>query len=114
MRAIDRLYRKEKMITRSIHLDDDLYCKLEYLSNNIFDATISKIINVCIEDYLQEGKFEYYRRPEEITSIYRSIFIRESFYDALNEVKNKKGISFTRLLNAAIKNFIDKYIDELK
>jgi hypothetical protein len=28
MRIIDRLYKK--MITGTIHLDDDLYCKLEY------------------------------------------------------------------------------------
>ncbi len=114
MRSIDRLYRKEKMIIRSIHLDDDLYCKLEYLSNEIFDATISKIINVCIEDYLKENKFDYYKRPDEVTSIYRSIFIRESFYKDLNEIKNRKGISFTRLLNASIKSFLLKYKDELK
>lgn len=114
MRAIDRLYKKEKTVTRSIHLDDDLYAKLEYLSNSVFDATISKIINVCIEEYINENKFEYYKRPENVTSVYRSIFIRESFYNALNEVKNTKGISFTRLLNAAINNFIIKYENELK
>ncbi|MEG1363914.1 MAG: hypothetical protein RSC92_05745 [Clostridia bacterium] len=107
MKAVEKLYKKENMVQRSIHLDDNLYFKLQHLSDDIFDATISKIINVCIEDYLNNGNFEYYMRPENVGSMYRSLVLRESLYIKLEEIKRKTGISFTRLLNDAIKKFLE-------
>ncbi len=112
MRAIDRLYKKEKFITRSIHIDEDLYEKLQYLADNIYDATVSKIINVCIEDFLEKGDYKFYKRPKGVSSLYRSLLIRESFYKELDKVKDETGISLTRLLNSAIKKFLTEYDKE--
>jgi len=41
--------------------------------------------------------------------IYRSIMLRRYNIEALQKIKNDTGISITRLVNLAIKNFIDKY-----
>ena len=113
MKAIDRLYKKDKNITRSVHIDEDLYSKIQYLSENVFDASVSRIINVCIENSLLKNKsISFYKKPEGIDSIYRSIVLRKSFYDELIKIKGKTGISFSRLLNGCMKEFLDDYKKE--
>ena len=113
MKAIDRLYRKDKNITRSVHIDQDLYSKIQYLSENVFDASVSRIINVCIENSLLKNKnISFYKKPDGTDSIYRSIVLRKSFYDELIKIKGKTGISFSRLLNGCMKEFLDDYKKE--
>ena len=114
MRAIDRLYKKEEMKVRTLHIDQDLYEKVQYLAVNVFDASASKIINVCIENSLIKNKgIKYYKRPANVDSIYRSIVLRKSFCDELLKIREETGISFSRLINACIKEFLDDYKDEL-
>ena len=43
MEPIQRLYKKDKIVTRSLHIDEDLYAKLQYLCDNVYDTSISKI-----------------------------------------------------------------------
>lgn len=110
MKAIDRLYTKDETIQRSVHIDQDLYSKLQNLSQNVFDATVSKIINVCIENTLLKNKpIRFYKKPNNTDSIYRSIILRKTFYDALIKQKEQTGISFSRLINGCIKEFLDDY-----
>ena len=110
MEPIERLYKKDEIITRSLHIDEDLYTKLQYLSSDIFDATVSKIINICVETMLIDtGKVKYYKKPYKTESIYRSILFRKDYYDRLINIKNETGISFSRLVNGSIKQFLDKY-----
>ena len=110
MKPIQRLYKKDKMITRSLHIDEDLYTKLQYICDNVFDTSISKIVNISIETLLQDKEnIKFYKKPYKVDSIYRSILFRKEFYDELQEIKNKTGISFSRLVNGSIKLFIDIY-----
>lgn len=110
MEPIQRLYKKDKMITRSLHIDDDLYKKLQYLCDNVYDASVSKVINICIETFLQhKEKIRFYKKPYKTDSIYRSILFRQEFYDQLIDLRERTGISFSRLVNGSIKEFIDKY-----
>lgn len=41
--------------------------------------------------------------------LYRSIMLRRYNIEALEKIKSKTGISITRLVNLAIKSFIDEY-----
>ena len=110
MEPIERLYKKDKIITRSLHIDEDLYMKLQYLSSDIYDASVSKLINICVETILQDTtKVKYYKKPYKTESIYRSILFRKDFYDKLINIKNETGISFSRLVNGSIKQFLEKY-----
>ena len=113
MRAIDRLYKREETITRSVHIDEDLYEKVQYLSENVYDASASKIINVCIENtLLKNNGIKFYKKPANTDSIYRSIVLRKSFYNELLRIKDETGISFSRLINGAIKEFLEDYKNE--
>ena len=110
MEPIQRLYKKGNLITRSLHIDEDLYNKLQYLSDNVYDASVSKLINVCIEtSLLHKDRVKYYKKPYKTDSIYRSIMLREEFYEELIRLKDETGISFSRLVHGSIKEFLDKY-----
>ncbi|MEI3391565.1 MAG: hypothetical protein ACLR4X_00740 [Clostridia bacterium] len=110
MEPIQRLYRKDEMVTRSLHIDEDLYCKLQYLCDNIYDTSVSKLVNICVETMLlHKGKIKFYKKPYKTDSIYRSILFRKEFFDELIRLRDETGISFSRLVNGSIKDFFDKY-----
>lgn len=110
MEPIERLYKTDKIITRSLHIDEDLYLKLQYICDNVYDVSVSKLVNICVETLLQDkDNIKYYKKPHKTESIYRSILFRKEFYDELVQIRDKTGISFSRLVNGSIKQFIDKY-----
>ena len=110
MSAIDRLYSiNNKTVKKSINIDDSLYKRLMRYTKKNYDATISDMINVCIEDLLSTGSVKYYAKPEDEITIYRSVMIRKENAEALNKITQDTGISLTRLVNIAMKEFLDKY-----
>lgn len=114
MKPIDRLYKKDEIVARSLHIDEELYLKIQELSENIFDASVSKMINICVETMLQNKEdIKFYKKPSGTESIYRSVLFRKSFYDELVEIREKTGISFSRLVNGSIKCFLDNYEQEI-
>ena len=72
MSAIDRLYSINNRTTKkSVNIDDSLYKKLINFTQNKFDATISDLINVAIEDYAIKDNPNFYGKPEKETVTYR-------------------------------------------
>ena len=110
MSAINRLYKKDNYtVQKSMNLEDKLYTRLKEITNNEYDATISDVINACVEDLISSENIKYYAKPEGEITIYRSIMLRKDNVEALNKVNRETGISVTRLINMAIKQFIDEY-----
>lgn len=110
MSSIEKLYKKDNYtIQKSINLEDKLYTKLKEIVDTEYDATISDIVNVCIEDLISKGNVKYYAKPEEEITIYRSVMIRKDNVESLNKITKETGISLTRLVNISIKEFLDKY-----
>lgn len=110
MRPIDRLYRKDDIVPRSLHIDEELYLKIQDLAENVYSASVSKIVNICVETMLQDkDNIKFYKKPQGTESIYRSVLFRKSFYNQLVELREQTGISFSRLVNGSIKAFLDKY-----
>lgn len=110
MSAIDRLYKKNNStVQKSINLEDKLYTNLKQIVEKEYDATISDVINACIEDLISSGNVKYYAKPEGEITIYRSIMIRKENVKALNKITKETGISLTRLVNIAMKEFLDNY-----
>lgn len=110
MSQSDRLYKKENYtIQKSVSIEDKLYTKLKYIVDHEYDATISELINVCIEDLAMKEHIEYYPRPRGEIVIYRSIMLRKENEEVLKRINIKSGISVTRLINTAIKQFIEEH-----
>lgn len=105
----DKLYKKEnKTIPKSINIDDGLYEKIRYATEEIYDAKLSDIINVALEEYIERNKPSYYAKPKKETVTYRNLMLRKNNIKKLNQYHQETGISFTRLVNGAIKEFFDK------
>ena len=110
MGAINRLYDINNYTTKkSVNIDDSLYEKLIDLSQNRFDATISELINICLEDYIDDNNPSYYAKPSNETVTYRSVMLRKANIDGLKKLNKKTGITVTRLINGAIKDFLKKH-----
>ena len=103
MTCFSRFYKKEKLINRTLDIDEDLYYELEYLSKNVYEASISKLVNASIEKIIQKEEIRIYERKNK-SYISRSFLIRESFIEGLYELKEKYRISICLLVNVAIRN----------
>ncbi len=108
MSIFSRFYKKEKMLSRTLEIDEDLYEKLEYLSKNVYDASINKLVNASIEEIIKTEDIRIYKTKRN-SYVARSFLIRESFLEKLYILKNKYRISIYLLVNIAIKNAIDEF-----
>ena len=109
MSAINRLYAiNNKTVKKTVNIEDKLYNQLMKFTKK-YDATFSQVINVCIEEYIERNNPSFYEKPKLETVTYRSIMIRKENLKDLQKMYKKTGISVTRLLNCAVKEFLDKY-----
>ena len=92
MSAFDRYYKKDKLVSRKFNIEEEIYNKLQYLSEEVYDASINKL--EAIELYNMKNK----------NYVARSFLIRQTFLDGLYELKDKYKISIDLLVNIAIKN----------
>ena len=108
MEIRDKLYKYSNPIfTKTINIDDNIYSKLKDLSEKVYDATISEIMNIALEEYIERNNPTFYGKSERETVTYRAIRLRKSNINKLNGYSRKTGISFTRLVNGALKEFLD-------
>ena len=49
MTCFSKFYKKEILISRTLDIDEELYIELERLSKEVYDASISKLVNAAIE-----------------------------------------------------------------
>ena len=110
MSLVDRLYKKGNYtVQKSLNLEDKLYTRLKEIVDSKYDATFSDVVNICVEEMIAKGDVKYYAKPEGEIVIYRSIMMRKNNMEALCKLNRKTGISVTRLINIAIKEFLDDY-----
>lgn len=105
MSCLGRLYKKEKLISRTLDIDEELYYKLEFLSNERYDASISKLVNISIEELIETEEIQIYKRKNN-SYISRSFLLRESLLNGLYELKSKYRIPIYLLVNIAIRNVL--------
>lgn len=98
--------KKENILKKRIAIDSLLYEKLMELSNNVYDASINKLVNIAIIDLIKTKNVKLYERPENEISEQNNFLIRESSYMELENLKSKYNISIYKLINIAIYNAI--------
>jgi len=103
-----RFYPREKWINRNIEIEDSLYSELKKISENILDASINKLIDSCVENFkIENDEIIYYKKPKNEITIARSIRLRESMWNKLDELKHEYDISLYKLINMSIKYTLD-------
>lgn len=101
-----RLSKKDNILRRRIEIDNTLY---EELLNIVaeYDADISELVNIAIEELLKTEKVELYQRVENEIVEAHNFSLKETLYRNLEKLKSKYGISIYKLINIAIYNAIN-------
>ena len=105
MSCLGKLNRREELISRTLEIDEELYNKLEFLSGERYDASISKLINLSVEELIKTENINVYKRKNN-SYVSRSVLLRRSVFDGLYELKNKFRIPIYLLVNIAIWNVL--------
>ena len=105
MSCLEKLNIKEELINRTLEIDEELYYKLEYLSKEKYEASISKIINLAVEELVKTERVKIYKRKNN-SYVVRSVLLRKSVFDGLYELKNKFRVPIYLLVNIAVRNVL--------
>lgn len=103
MSSFDKFDKKEKIIPRTVEVEDTFYSMLEKLSKETYDASINKLVNASIETLIEEENIQTYEKGNSIR-LTRSFLLRESLLQGLYKLKRKYGIPIYLLVNIAIRN----------
>lgn len=107
MSVLDRFWKRDILVQKTIDIDSDLYDKIEYLSENVYDASISKIINACIDELVEKENIKMYPKENNELLTKHSLILRKNSLENLNKLKDKYGIAVYRLIHIAIKNVLE-------
>ncbi len=99
------LLKRDEYIRRRVLIDEEIYLKLEELSE-IYDASVNKLINIAILEFLKDPKIIIYKRNKKERTRSHNFAIRESAYKQLEGIKTEYGLSIFKLINIAIYNAI--------
>ena len=112
MSVLDRFWPKDELIQKTIEIESSLYDEIEYLCENVYDASISKMINACIDELIKTEDVKLY--PKESNELFtkHSIILRRNTLNELEKLKDKYGISVYKLIHIAIKNVLIEYKEE--
>ena len=110
MGVFDRFYKREKIRRKTVEIDDKLYEKLKEISKNEISASVNQLINACIEQLIEKENIKVYVKQKGEISIKHTLFIRESFVEKLDYLKEKYDISIYKLVNMSINNALEEYL----
>lgn len=108
MGAFNRFWKRDKLLKKTIEIDNSLYEKLNELSKTVYQTSTNQLINACIEELIDTKNIKIYEKPEGEITEQHSLLIRKSLFDGLEELREKYDISIYKLVNIAIKNAIDE------
>ena len=101
-------FKKDKIIRKTFSVDYRLYDKLKYLSDNIYDVSINKLVNICIKELIETENIKLYKVDYKENKMDRTYLIPESYLQELEKLKSKYNISVTKLINIAIYNAVEE------
>lgn len=110
MAIADRLPSREKLVQKTINIDDRLYTRLEGVADKL-EISISKIINACILELAEQENVRLYDGSNELL-VKHTILFQERALREVERLKEKYRISFYKMVNIAIHNVIDE-LEEL-
>ena len=109
MEWYERFYAKEKWVKKSAEIEGKPYDRLREIAEKELDASVNKIIDACVDDLKLENEVVIHRKEKDEINVARSIIIRDSSYKKLEDLREKYGISISKIINIAIKLGLEKY-----
>ena len=112
MGAFDRFWKRDELVKKTIAIDNVLYEKLDEISKTNFHTSKNQLINACIDELIKSENIKIYKIQRGRTTEQRSLLIRKSLFEGLEELRDKYNLSIYKLLNIAINNAIEEYEKE--
>ena len=112
--VFDRFYDKDVIIQKTFEIETTLYDRLEFLSENIYDTSISKLINACIDDLVETEDVKLYPKDGSELYLKHSLLLRRYSLDNLEALKVKYDLSVYKLINIAIRRSLEELDKEDK
>lgn len=109
MGAFDKFDRREEKIRQTIEIDDSLYEELSKLSQNVYDASVNKLINASIEELIKTEDIKISEKENKNLVVKHSLLLRRSLIQGLEKLKEKYDISLYKLVNMAINNALNQF-----
>lgn len=107
-KAFYRFYEIQEWSYRTIQIENNLYNKLKYISENELDTSISKLIDACVDSFdIKDNKVVYYKKEDNEITIKSTIRLRQTMWQKLEKLRIKYDISIQKLVNMAIKYTLD-------
>ena len=98
MSVLDKFRKKEDIMQKTIEIECDIFEKVEYLSNHVYDATISRIINECIDELIEKENIKMYPKKEGEISTKHSLMLRKSSLEGLDVIAPTPNLNVTLIL----------------
>ena len=98
--------KKEDKYRRNYEIDDTLYSRLEELANTTYDATVTDLINACLEYLIETENIDLYKKDKQEITLMHTVNIKESNLTGLERLKGKYGVSICKLVNISIRNVL--------
>ena len=114
MSILNRFWKKDILIQKTIEIDDSLFNEIESLSETVFDASVNKLINACIDDLIEKENIKQSDKLNHKLCSKHSLLLRKSSLDNLEILKEEYHISIYKLINIAIDNVINEYQKEIR
>lgn len=112
MSVLDRFWPKDELVQKTIEIESGLYDEIEYLCKNVYDASVSKLINACIDELIKTQDVKLYPKENDELFTKHSLILRKSSLKNLEKLKDKYGISVYKLIHIALKNVLKEYHEE--
>lgn len=106
--VFNRFYDKDVIIQKTFEIETSIYDKLEFLSENVYDASISKLVNACIDDLVETEDIKLYPKDGKELYTKHSLLLRRYSLDNLEALKVKYDISVYKLVNMAIRRALEE------
>ena len=104
MPCFKRFYKRERLIKKTLEIDENLYLELERLSKEVYDASITQLVNAAIEKLIKTENLVVYKKNPSTSYVKRSFLIRESYLNRLYELKEEYDTPIRLLVNMSIRN----------
>ena len=112
MSVLDRFWPKDELVQKTIEIESGLYDEIEYLCENVYDTSVSKLINACIDELIKTQDVKLYPKENNELFTKHSLILRKSSLKNLEKLKDKYGVSVYKLIHIAIKNVLKEYHEE--
>lgn len=106
MKATDVFFKKQEIIRRSYDISEKMYERLVFLSQNIYEASVNRLVCVSINHLIKTQNVNLFAMQKEDFCSKRTFSLPKELVIGLEELNSKYNVGISKLVNIAIYNLL--------